>query len=123
MSNTIGRILASSSNRRRHDPTITEMTDPIVQAVMEADGIDPKHLVEELRGLQYEWAAWMPSAVEHYESLRKSARSAFGSDGPTRSSTLLCVLLHTGRACVSSDRPDEVSARRRLRRSARSTET
>ena len=44
---TIGRCIGSSS-----DLTITEMlSDSIVQALMEADGIDPEMLKAELRSI------------------------------------------------------------------------
>ena len=35
---------------RRHEPTVRELlSDPVIQAVMEADGVDPEELEADLR--------------------------------------------------------------------------
>jgi len=58
-----------------------------------------------------------------YDSLRKSFRSASGLDRPSRFSVAAWVRFHTGSALISRARPACVNAKRRLRRSASSTDT
>jgi len=50
---TIDRWFANRTTSRQREVTLREMfSDSIVQAVMEADGIDPKTLEAELRELR-----------------------------------------------------------------------
>jgi hypothetical protein len=49
---TIGRRIASPMSWCRREPTITEiLSDSIVRAVMEADGVDPIALEAQLRSM------------------------------------------------------------------------
>jgi hypothetical protein len=55
---TITRRMANLTNLCRREPTIVEiLSDPIVQTVMEADGVDPKRLETLLRSMAQELAA------------------------------------------------------------------
>ncbi len=57
---TIGRRLKELLVRGRGEPTITEMlSDSIVKAVMEADGVDPRELEAQLRTV----ARHLPASV------------------------------------------------------------
>ena len=54
----IGRRIASPMSWCRREPTITEiLSDSIVQAVMEADRIDPEVLEAQLRSMAREISA------------------------------------------------------------------
>jgi hypothetical protein len=55
---SIGRRIASPMSWCRREPTITEiLSDSIVQAVMDADGIDPEALEAQLRSIAREISA------------------------------------------------------------------
>jgi len=48
----IGRRIGNRVSWRRREPTITEiLSDSIVKAVMEADGVDPDALEAQLRNM------------------------------------------------------------------------
>jgi len=58
----IGRGIGNPVSSCRREPTITEiLSDSIVQAVMEADGIDPEVLEAELRSMAREISAVGPA--------------------------------------------------------------